>query len=89
MAIIQHYQSYYTKPASPGRPSDVHQVSPPSVLSSAAVTPVVRSISVHTDALEEPSRPSGQRPEIAGGHFLHSLPASMPVLNINEGPCTR
>ncbi|CAG8140288.1 unnamed protein product [Penicillium nalgiovense] len=86
MAIIQHYQSYYTKPASPDRPSDVHQVSPPSVLSSAAVTPIVRSISVHTDALEEPSRPSGQRPEIPGGHLLHSLPASMPVLNINEGP---
>ncbi|CAG8905118.1 unnamed protein product [Penicillium nalgiovense] len=75
MAIIQHYQSYYTKPASPGRPSDVHQVSPPSVLSSAAVTPVVRSISVHTDALEEPLRPSEQRPRIPGGHLLHSLPA--------------
>ncbi|KAF4772638.1 hypothetical protein HAV15_012282 [Penicillium sp. str.  len=86
MAIIQHYQSYYTKPASPGRPSDVHQVSPPSVLSSAAVTPVVRSISVHTDALEEPLRPSEQRPRIPGGHLLHSLPVSMPVLNINEGP---
>ncbi|CAG8034748.1 unnamed protein product, partial [Penicillium nalgiovense] len=85
VAIIQHYQSYYTKPASPDRPSDVHQVSPPSVLSSAAVTPAVRSISLHTDALEEPSRPSGQRPEIPGGHLLHSLPASMPVLNINEG----
>ncbi|CAG8077334.1 unnamed protein product [Penicillium nalgiovense] len=85
VAIIQHYQSYYTKPASPDRPSDVHQVSPPSVLSSAAVTPAVRSISLHTDALEEPSRPSGQRPEIPGGHLLHSLLASMPVLNINEG----
>ncbi|KAJ5277751.1 hypothetical protein N7524_003904 [Penicillium chrysogenum] len=64
MAIIQHYQSYYTKPASPDRPSDIYQVSPPSVLSNAAVTPIIRSISVHTDTLEEPSRPSEQRPEI-------------------------
>jgi hypothetical protein len=31
-------------------------------------------------------RPSEQRPRIPGGHLLHSLPVSMPVLNINEGP---
>lgn len=85
-AIIQHYQSYYTKTASPGRANDVHQISPPSVLSSAAVTPVVRSISMPTVVPDEPSRLIEQGPEIPGGHLLHDLLASMPALNINEGP---
>ncbi|KAJ5277743.1 hypothetical protein N7524_003896 [Penicillium chrysogenum] len=56
--FLEKRHSLQCPPASPGRPSDVHQVSPLSVLLSVAVTPVVRSISVHTDALEEPLRPS-------------------------------
>ncbi|CRL28376.1 Polynucleotidyl transferase, ribonuclease H fold [Penicillium camemberti] len=82
MAIIQHYQTYYAKSASPDIPNAVHPISSPSVLpSSAVVTPVAQSISVHAVASEEPPKPSEQGLEITD-----SLLASMPVLNITEGP---
>jgi transcription elongation factor Elf1 len=88
LAVIQHYQNYYTKfkSASPVRPNDVQQIPSPSVLPSAVVTPVVQSIPAHRYVPEEPFIPSEQELEIRGAQLIHDLLASMPALNIKDGP---
>lgn len=100
LAIIQHYQKY-TKSSSPGIPKDVQRALSPGIPSpnipspsvpspsvppsTALVTPAVRSIAVQTDAPEEPSKLSEQKPKITGGHLSDTLLASMTAITFKNG----
>ncbi|KGO49379.1 hypothetical protein PEX2_031500 [Penicillium expansum] len=69
---------------SPSVPSP--SVLSPSVPSSTAlVTPAVRSIAVQTDAPEEPSKLSEQKPKITDGHLSDTLLASMTAITFKNG----